>query len=88
MQSDFEMSLLGELTYFLGLQISRQEKGIFICQAKYIKEMLKKFKMEDCKPILTPIVTGFKLSIDDSSKDVDQRLYRSMISSLLYVTSS
>ena len=50
--------------------------------------MLKKFKMEDCKPILTPMVTGCKLSIDDSSKDVDQRLYRSMISSLLYVTAS
>ena len=47
MQSEFEMSLLGELTYFLGLQISQQEKGIFICQTKYIKEMLKKFKMED-----------------------------------------
>eukprot|EP00253_Pinus_taeda_P013351 PITA_13351 len=53
MQSEFEMSLLGELTYFLGLQISQQEKGIFICQAKYIKEILKKFKIEDCKPILT-----------------------------------
>ena len=50
--------------------------------------MLKKFKMEYCKPILTPMVTGCKLSIDDSSKDVDQRLYRSMIGSLLYVTAS
>ena len=88
MQSEFEMSLLGELTYFLGLQISQQEKGIFIFQAKYIKEMLKKFKMEYCKPILTPMVTGCKLSIDDSSKDVDQRFYRYMISSLLYVTTS
>eukprot|EP00253_Pinus_taeda_P007826 PITA_07826 len=48
--------------------------------------MLKKFKMEDCKPLLTPMVTGCKLSIDDSSKDVDQRLYRSMIGSLLYGT--
>ena len=80
------MSLLGELTCFLGLQISQQEKRIFICQAKYIKEMLKKFKMEDCKPILTLMAKGFKLSIDDSSKDVDQRLYRSMIGSLQYVT--
>ena len=88
MQSEFEMSLLGELTYFLGLQISQQEKGIFICQAKYIKEMLKKFKMEDCKPILTPMVTCCKLSIDNSSKDVDQKLYRSMIGSLLYVIAS
>ena len=85
-QSDFKMSLLGELTYFLGLKIYQKEKGIFICQAKYIKEMLKKFKMEDFKPILTPVVTGCKLSIDDSSKDVDQMLYKSMISSLLYVT--
>ena len=79
MQCEFEMSLLGELTYFLGLQISQQEKVIFICQAKYIKEMLKKFKMEDCKPVLTPMVTGCKLSIDNSSKDVDQRLYRSIL---------
>ena len=82
------MSLLSELTYFLGLQISQQEKGIFIFQAKYIKEMLKKFKMEDCKPILTPMVTGCRLRIDDSSKDVDQSLYRSMIVSLIYVTTS
>ena len=88
MQSEFKMSLLGEMTYFLGLQISQQDKGIFICQAKYMKEMLKKFKMEDCKPILTLMVIGFKLSIDDSSKDVDKRLYRSMIGSLLYVTAS
>jgi len=59
------MYLLGELTYFLGLQISQQEKGIFICQAKYIKEILKKFKMEDCKPILTPMVTGVQINHKD-----------------------
>ena len=88
MQSELEMYLLGELTYFLGLQISQQKKGIFICQAKYIKEMLNKFKIEDCKPVLTPMVTGWKLSIDNSSKDVDQRLYRSMIGSLPYVIAS
>ena len=88
MQIDFKMSLFGELTYFLGLQISQQEKGIVICQANYIKEMLKKFKMEDYKPILNLMVIGCKLSIDDSSKDVDQRLYKSLIASLLYVTAS
>ena len=54
----------------------------------YIKEILKKFNMEYCKNVLTSIVTGCKLSSDDSSKDVDQRLYRSMIGSLLYVTTS
>eukprot|EP00253_Pinus_taeda_P030658 PITA_30658 len=65
-----------------------EDKGIFIYQTKYIKEMLKKFQMEDCKPVLTPMITGCKLSLEDSSKDVDQRLYRSMIGSLLYVTTS
>eukprot|EP00253_Pinus_taeda_P026093 PITA_26093 len=88
MQSDFEMSLLGELTFFLGLQISQVDKGIFICQTKYINEMLKRFQMEKCKPVSTPMVTSCKLSIDDISKDADQRMYRSMIGNLLYVTSS
>jgi len=87
-QSEFEMSLPGEITYFLGLYISQRDKGIFIYQTKYIKEMLNKFKMEDCKPVLTPMVIGCKLSLKDSSKDVDQRLYRSMIGTLLYVTTS
>ena len=88
MQKEFEMSLLGELTFFLGLQISQRTEGIFITQTKYIKEMLKKFQMEDCKPVSTPMITGCKLSKDDESKEVDQRLYRSMIGSLLYVTAS
>jgi hypothetical protein len=52
------MSLLGELTLFFGLQISQLDEGIFISQTKYIKEMLKKFKMEDCKPVSTPMVTS------------------------------
>ena len=50
--------------------------------------MLKKFKMEDCKPVSTPMITGCKLSKENESKEVDQRLYRSMIGSLLYVTTS
>ena len=88
MQNEFEMSLLGELTFFLGLQISQCEEGIFISQTKYIKEMLKRFKMEDCKPVSTPMTTSCKLSKDDESNAVDQKLYRSMIGSLLYVTGS
>ena len=88
MQHEFEMSLLGELSFFLSLQISQFDKGIFISQMKYIKEMLKKFRMEDCKPVSTPMVTGCKLSKDDESKEVDQRQNRSMIGSLLYVTTS
>ena len=88
MQSEFEMSLLGELNFFLGLHISQLNDEIFISQSKYIKEMLKKFGMEDCKPVSTPMTTGCKLSKDDESKEVDQNLYRSMIGSLLYVTTS
>jgi hypothetical protein len=51
MQNEFEMSLLGELSFFLGLQICQRNQGIFISQTKYIIEMLKRFKMEDCKPV-------------------------------------
>ena len=81
------MSLLSELTFFLGLQISQRTEGIFITPTKSIK-MLKKFQMEDCKPVSTPMITGCELSKDDESKEVYQRLYRSMIGSLLYVTAS
>jgi hypothetical protein len=88
MHNEFEMSLLGELTFFLGLQISQLDEGIFISQTKYIKEMLNKFKMEVCKPMSTPMVTGCKLRKDDESKEADQRLYISMIFSPLYVTTS
>jgi hypothetical protein len=87
MQSEFEMSLLGELSFFLGLQIHQRNQGIFISQTKYIKEMLKRFRMEDCKPVITPMQTSCKLSKDDDSKSTDQRQYRSMIVILLYVTS-
>ena len=87
-QIDFEMSLIGELKFFSSLQISQLNNGILISQSKYIKEMLKKFGMEDCKPISTPMTTGCKLSNDDQSKEVDQKLYKSMIGSLLYVTAS
>lgn len=88
MKTKFEMSMLGELSYFLGLQISQQEKGIFISQTKYVKDMLKKFQMEDNKPVSTPMVIGCKLSKLDESPEVEQTLYRSMIGSLLYLTTS
>ena len=61
MHNEFEMSLFGELNFFMGLQISQLDEGIFISQTKYIKDMLKKFKMEDWKCVSTPMVTGCKL---------------------------
>ena len=86
MQKEFEMSLLGELTYFLGLQIQQKEGGIFLSQTKYLKQILKKYGMEDAKPVCTPMVTGCSLSANDESTAVHQPTYRSMIGSLLYLT--
>ena len=88
MQLEFEMSLLGELNLFLGLQMIQSNEGTFIHQMKYIKDMLRKFEFEDCKPVSTPMTVGCKLSKEDESKDVDKKSYRSMIGSLLYVTTS
>jgi hypothetical protein len=88
MHNEFEMSLLGELSFFLGLQIHQSNQGIFISQIKYIREMLKRFRMEYCKLVITPMQTSCKLRKDDDLKSTDQRQYKSMIGSLLYVTTS
>jgi hypothetical protein len=88
MESKFEMSMIGELSFFLGLQITQKSEGIFLSQEKYLREMLKRFQMEGSKAMGTPMVTGCKLSKDSDSPDVDQSSYRSMIGSLLYITAS
>jgi hypothetical protein len=88
MQTEFEMFMIGELSYFLGLQVKQSSTGIFIYQEKYLKEILKRFQMEDSSPVSTPMVVFFKLSKDDISPNLDQRSYRSMIGSLLYITTS
>jgi hypothetical protein len=88
MQSEFEMSLVGELTYFLGLQVKQMEDTIFISQSKYAKNIVKKFGMENANHKRTPAATDLKLSKDEHGVSVDQSLYRSMIGSLLYLTAS
>jgi hypothetical protein len=88
MHNEFEMSLLGELSLFWGLQIRQSNQEIFISQNNYIREMLKRFGMEDCKPVITPMQTSCKLRKYDDLKSIDQRQYRSMIGNLLYVTIS
>jgi hypothetical protein len=88
MKNEFEMSLLGGLSFFLGLHIFQRNQGIFISQTKYIREMLKRFRMEDCKPVNTPMKTSCKLSKYDDSNSTYQRKYKSMIGSLQYVTTS
>eukprot|EP00253_Pinus_taeda_P033426 PITA_33426 len=80
------MSLLGELTYFLGLQVQQNKDDIFLSQTKYLKQFLKKYGMEYSKPVCTPTVTGCSLSSNDESAVVHQPTYRSMIGSLLYLT--
>ena len=76
------------MSFFLGLRIIQSHEGLFLSQEKYLKEMLKKFQMEDSSPVTTPMVVGCKLRKDDPSLDIDQRTYRSMIRSLLYITAS
>ncbi|KAG5561088.1 hypothetical protein RHGRI_004190 [Rhododendron griersonianum] len=88
MQGKFEMSMMGELTYFLGLQIKQSTDGIFINQFKYIKDLLKKFDMEKAKPMGTPMSTSTKLNKDEMGKPFDEKKYRGMIGSLLYLTAS
>jgi hypothetical protein len=84
----FEMSMMGELKYFLGFQIKQLQDGTFISQTKYIQDILKKFGMKDGKPIKTPIGTNGHLDLDTGGKSVDQKVYRSMIRSLLYLCAS
>ena len=88
MSSELEMSTMGELNFFLGLQIKQTSNGTLIHQQKYIKELLKKFGMHSSKPIDTPISPSTKLVTDDGSPSVEEKLYRGMIGSLLYLTAS
>ena len=88
MTSKFEMSMMGELEYFLGFEIKQYSEGTFINQAKYTQDMLKKFDMLGAKPRKTPMSPKGDLYPDTEGKDVDQKLYRSMIGSLLYLCAS
>ncbi|KAH9656139.1 hypothetical protein KPL70_022564 [Citrus sinensis] len=88
MSKEFEMSMMGELKYFLGLQIKQNEEGIFINQAKYVKDLLKRFSIDDSKTKNTPMSTTTKLDKDEKGKEVDIKMYRGMIGSLLYLTAS
>ena len=82
------MSIIGKLTFFLGLQVKQSKDEIFINQAKYIKDMLKKFGFEDVKEICTPMSPITKLDKDEKGNEVNQKLYKGMIGSLLYLTAS
>ena len=88
MQSKYEMSMMGELTYFLSLQVKQVNDGIFISQIKYIYDLLKKFDLTDCSSAKTPMATTTKLEVNTKESKVDISNYRGMVGSLLYLTTS
>ena len=88
MQAEFEMSMIGELTHFLGLQIRQLDSGIFLSQSKYAKNLVKKFGLESANSVRTFMSLNVKLTVDLLGKSVDSSLYKSMIGSLLYLTAS
>ncbi|GJU09994.1 putative ribonuclease H-like domain-containing protein [Tanacetum coccineum] len=83
-----KMSSMGELTFFLGLQVQQKKNGIFISQDKYVEEILKKFGFTKVKTASTPIETQKPLLKDENGEEVDVHMYRSIIGSLMYLTSS
>ncbi|GKD10222.1 putative ribonuclease H-like domain-containing protein, partial [Tanacetum coccineum] len=88
MKDKFQMSSIGELTFFLGLQVAQKEDGIFISQDKYVTEILKKFNYTDVKSASTLVDLEKPLVKDRDANDVDVHLYRSMIGSLMYLIAS
>ena len=86
MKKMFEKSMVGEMTYFLGLQVKQMDSGIYINQAKYARNLVKRFGHEKPAHAKTPMAANAKLTNDASSEFVDITLYRSMIGCLLYLT--
>ena len=82
------MSMIGELTHFLGLQIRQQDSSIFLSQSKYARNLVKMFGLEYASSVRTPMSPNVKLTVDFLGKSVDSSLYRSVIGSLLYLTVS
>jgi hypothetical protein len=88
MTQKFEMSMMGELTYFLRFQVKQLKEGTFLSQTKYIQDILKKFGMKDAKLAKTPMGTDGHLDLNIGGKSVDQKVYQSMIGCLLYLCAS
>lgn len=88
MKEEFEMTDLGLLRYFLGIEVQQLEHGIFISQSKYATNILKRFQMETCKSTPTPVAMGIKLRKEDWTKSVNPTLYKSIAGSLMYLTAT
>jgi hypothetical protein len=88
MESEFQMSMMGELTFFLGIQVKQTKQSTFVHQAKYTKDLMKKFNLTEPKLVSTPMSYTASLGPDEDGETVDQREYRSIIDSLLYLTTT
>jgi hypothetical protein len=86
MENEFQMFMMGELTFFLGIQVKQMKQDTFVHEAKYTNDLIKKFNMAELKLMSTPMRTGMVLDLDENGEAIDQREYRSMIGSLLYLT--
>lgn len=89
MKKEFEMSDMGEMKYFLGIEVHQTEKGIHMSQKKYAGEVLERFGLGDCNEVKNPIVPGsIKLSKNDEGKQVDETLFKQIVGSLMYLTAT
>jgi hypothetical protein len=79
---------MGELTFFLGIQVKQTKQGTFVLQAKYTKDLTKKFNMAELKPMSTLMIMATSLDPDENGETADQREYKSMIGSLLYLAAT
>jgi isopentenyldiphosphate isomerase len=86
MENEFQMCMMGELTFFLGIEVKQMKQGTFVHQAKYTKDLMKKFNMNEIKPVSTSMSMATSLDPDENGEAVDQREYKSIIGSLLYLT--
>ena len=88
MESEFEMTDLGLMKFFLGIEVQQFESGIFISQYKYASEVLKIFNMCSCKTSPTPVITGLKLRKDDEGLTLDPTLFKRLVGNLIYLTAT
>jgi hypothetical protein len=88
MMNTFDMTDLGKMRYFLGIEVTQNEQGIFMCQEKYAKEILERFNMEKSNSVCSPIVAGTKLSKHDKGDEVDPTQFKQMVGSLMYLTAT